>query len=363
MAHDFNNILCAISGHAALLGRRQDDPAGWQRCLNVILKETEKGSLLSRQLLGLSRSGTQEAASERLPQDLEDAAALLRVALAPAWTVKTMIAGQYRAVPLASAQIEQVVLNLGLLVADAHPQPGTVMLSLQKPGPSHLLDVGDRFAAVIIVSAAEAAPDSAAAPLVEAETAAVPEDEVGVILSVVKSMVEQTRGRLDQFTASTGICLYRVCLPHLDVAGPVGGADDQADKTLERYLAGWKVLLGGAGSEIAGLKRHLERIGTAVIEKTTVVALLAHFESAQPLDAIVVDKQILGLEADGLLKAMLKLCPRVAIVVLCHDPRQEPAGLGPSIVFVPYGLGQQQMLRALVDAKGQVRLSNAAPPA
>src|SRR5450830_531189 len=59
VAHDFNNILCAISGHATLLQRFGMNPENLKRSLTVIAEETQKGVVLSRQLLELSRSGAE----------------------------------------------------------------------------------------------------------------------------------------------------------------------------------------------------------------------------------------------------------------------------------------------------------------
>lgn len=266
-------------------------------------------------------------------------------------------------VPLTPVQIEQVVLNLGLLVADAQPQPGVISITLQKPGQGFLLDVGDRFAAVIMVSGQGGVTGTEGIQTADMQKVLAEGDEAGVILSVVKSMVEQAHGRMDQLVAPTGLCVYRVCLPHLDVRSAVRDEDGQADNELDRYVSRWKVLLGGAGPEVDRLKRHLRRIGTVVMEKETVVSLLAHVESSPALDVIVVDKRILGLEADGLLKAMLKLCPRVGIVVLGQDPRREPSGLSSRIVFAPYGLGLERMIRALVEAKGLIHSAGPTAPA
>lgn len=363
MAHDFNNILCAISGHAALLARRPDDPEIGKNSLNIILEETEKGSLLSRQLLGLSRSGDSDVVTQHLSRDVEDAAALLRVALSPSWSVKTLVEGKYPAMPFTPVQVEQVILNLGLLLADAQARAGTMTITLQQPGAGQLLDVGDRFAAVIMVSAA-AGPEGrdALPPAVSGATLAAG-DELGVILSVVNSMVEQAGGRVDQFVASAGVCLYRVCLPHLDVRGAEDAEDGPIGGELDRYVARWRVLLGGSGPELEKLQRRLERRGASVVTKANVVSLLAYFEASQAPDAIVVDKRILGLEADGLLKAMLKLCPRVGVVVLCHDPSQEASELSSLVVFAPYGLDPERLVRAMIEAKGQSLAAGPTPKA
>ena len=358
MAHDFNNILCSISGHAALLGRGGQNPEDTKRSVGIILDETDKGSQLSRQLLELSRSGSEGAFSEQLHQDVEDAAALLRIALSPAWTVNTTIEGQFPAVPLTSAQIEQVVMNLGLLLADIQRKPGRIRITLDKPGGDHLLDVGDHFAAVIIISGEGMATGKSDIENSDVKQLLGEGDEAGVILSVVRTMVEQARGRMDQLMAPTGLCVYRLCLPHLDVCHDSRDEDIWEAGDFDRYVSNWRVLLGGKGREMDMLKRHLERLGSVVTEKDTIVPLLANIETCQALDGIVMDKHILGLEADGLLKTILKLCPRVGIVVLCQAPEQEPSGLSSAVVFIPYGVSRDRIVRAMVEAKGRSRSVN-----
>ncbi len=360
VAHDFNNILCAISGHAEILNRQTQDPAVRRQSVQIILEETARGSLLSRQLLELSRAGATGAGGACLPRVVEDAATLLRVALSPAWTVTTMMEGEYPAPPLTAAQVEQVVLNLGLLTADAQAKPGSIMISLHKPGQGHLLDVGNRFAAVILVSGEGSLPEAVELRPAGAVQASAPEDEGGVVLSVVNSIVEQAHGRMDRLTGPTGACVFRVCLPCLDLADADGEKDSQADRELNRYVLSWKFLLGGTGPELERWKRHLASIGAGLLEKRTLTALLADSDSCQALDVMIVDQGILGLEADGLLKALHKLYPRTGILVLGQNPIPESAGPGSRVAFAPYGFNRGQMAQALIEAKGKIRMAAAA---
>ncbi len=52
------------------------------------------------------------------------------------------------------------------------------------------------------------------------------------------------------------------------------------------------------------------------------MAVLGGVDSLQTQDAFIVDFQMLENEAGGLIKALLKLCPRLGVVILCPDPAQ-----------------------------------------
>ncbi|MBU4366937.1 MAG: hypothetical protein KKF10_07345 [Verrucomicrobia bacterium] len=348
VAHDFNNILCAISGHATLLQRFGMDPENLKRSLTVIAEETQKGVVLSRQLLELSRSGAEGRPSENLAGNVAEASALLRIALSPEWTVKPTIQGSYSAVPLAPAQVEQVVLNLGLLAADAQSRPGTVTISLNRPGQGPLLDVGDQYAAVILISGESAPPTEFALPTQQVAPVA---DEGGVIYSVVRTIVEEAHGHLDQLSAAGGLCVYRVCLPHLDTRSDMEPAGRLSADQITDLLARWRVMLAGPGHELDMLETKLLSIGARIDRKANVVSILASVERNRELDVLVMEKNIMGEDAHNLLKALRELCPRLGIVILGQDPKQMrwPEALG--IICVPRVIHPEHWLRLLIVAR------------
>ncbi|MBI2438142.1 MAG: hypothetical protein HYV36_04940 [Lentisphaerae bacterium] len=378
VAHDFNSILCAISGHAMLLQRLGLDPENLKRSMKIITEETQKGVQLSRQLLELSRSGAHDKPSENLTGNVAEASALLRTALSPEWVVKSSVQGSYPAVPLAPAQIEQVVVNLGLLAADAQPGAGTVTISLNQPGSGTAgLDVGAQYAAVILVSG-ESAPAPArppAAPVAQplragnatpsvaggAEAASPSQpmtpvtDEGGVISSVVRTMVEEAQGRFDQMQAPSGLCVYRVCLPHLDTRTDLGSADKLSIDRMAALLARWRIMLAGADNELDLLATKLLNIGSKVERQAKVGSILASVEQTRELDALVMDKGLLGENAHNLMKALRTLRPQLGIVVLGQAPKHMrwPEDLG--IFFVPHGTNPEMLFRSLLAARSAAR--------
>ena len=348
VAHDFNNILCAISGHATLLQRFGMDPENLKRSLPVIAEETQKGVMLSRQLLELSRSGAEGRPSENLAGNVAEASALLRIALSPEWTVKPMIQGSYSAVPLAPAQIEQVVLNLGILATDAQSRPGTVTISLNRPGQGPLLDVGDQYAAVILISAESAPPIELALPT---QPVVPVDDEGGVIFSVVRTIVEEAYGHLDQLLAAGGLCVYRVCLPHLDTRSDMEPAGRLSADQIADLLAQWRVMLAGTGHELDMLEKKLLNIGARIDRKANVVSILASVERTRELDVLVMAKSILGEDAHNLMKALRELCPRLGIVILGQDPKQTRWSEVLGVICVPRVSSPEHLLRPLIAAR------------
>lgn len=365
VAHDFNNILCAVSGHATLLQRFSADPETVRRSLAVIAEETQRGSLLSRQLLELSRLGSEGKPSRDLQGNLDEAAGLLRVALSPQWTVCVKIMGEHdAAVPLTPVQVEQVVLNLGLLAADAQAQPGAVTIMLNRPGEGPLLDVGDRFAAVILISG-ESSPshETGAGGLAFAADVSVAPDDGGVIASVVRTLVEEAHGRFDQLSAPGGLCVYRVCLPRLDSSCDGGGILPSAQIEQRAVLGRCRVLLAGADHVMEPLARKLRATGAAVERQKNVLAAFARIEQTRALDAMILDYRLSGAETGGLLKSFHELCPHVAMIVIGVDPELTKLWERPGLRCLANHAGSDKILRALVETCSEIDRKTGQPQA
>lgn len=355
VAADFSDILCAISGHSALLERQCADSAQVRDSLNMIVSETRRGSHLSRLLLDLSRSGEPSNPSESLGDDVNEAGSLLRVALSPGWTVRISVSGKFETVPLTSAQIGQVVLNLGLLAADARPRAGTVMITLDQPGQEHLLSVEDHFAAVILISAHDSVEEEAPHIALSAESVIPMDDETGVILSVVRSIVEEVGGRIDRLSAPRKLCIYRVCLPRVDSSQTGASRIFFPPSELNAYVSRWRILLAAEDDRLDALAVGLRSLGAAAEQKADIASLLAGLQSAEKTDAIVLDEQVLGTESRSVLAAIARLAPDVGIIVLCSDTEAKPPLPHSPAVYERYGANSPDIIRAMVNAKALAR--------
>ncbi|MCE9615000.1 MAG: hypothetical protein K8T26_12030 [Lentisphaerae bacterium] len=345
VAFDFNNLLCAIAGHAALLTRLPADSPEVPRSIRAISKGAERGTTLAAHLLELSMPVPSTAFPRMSVEYLQVAISSLRDSLSEAWQIDAKVT----AVPpmsLTGIKIEQVILNLGLLVADRAATPGTLRVVVSSPRDDDpLLNVGPQFAGILLVAATPL--DVVAQPDVIRDDAG----SSGVIVSVIRTMIEQASGTLECFRGSDGSPIYRVALPHettlvADSSHPGYAAE------LAPYIANWRVLvLTPQGERHHRIQEYLRNYSVNVEVMDNIVSALARMENKRQLDALIIDQRVIPMEAKGLLRAVMKLCPAAALVVLNAEPGTEEAALAAEVVFVRYTDPEDQLLRALVEAR------------
>mgnify|MGYP001605367249 CR=1 FL=1 len=347
---DFNNILAGISGHASLLSRLTPGSAELKNSISSIVKESERGALLAGHLLEFSRLSVAGHPTDNLGTHVAKASELARVGLSSGWQVETEIRSDFPVVPLSGLQAEQVVLNLALVMADVADRAGTIRIVAGRPTSDDLLmNVSNEFAAVILISV------GSAGPLAPAQQKAGPgnnvlTDEAGVIQSVVRSLVEESGGSIEFLSTADGSNICRIILPYGAVETRSGVGEELAAE-IRSYISNWQVLLARPVRGHDYLDETLRQAGVAVERVDNVVSALSRVESGKPLHAIVFDKDLLGNEAVGLLRAMIKLCPSTGLVVLCDDPDREMQDLVNNVVFVSRRTDPARIVKVLVEAK------------
>lgn len=127
VAHDFNNILTAIGGHAALV-RKRVGPAE-QVSLDVILSATDRAAGLTRQLLTFSRQQAQTLQMLDLNVVVGDLAAVHGRLLDEGVLLDTVLQPVIGSIEADPTQIEQIFLNLVLNAQDAMPDGGRITIA------------------------------------------------------------------------------------------------------------------------------------------------------------------------------------------------------------------------------------------
>lgn len=354
VANDFSNILSGISAHTSLLLRLKPGSPDIKESITTILRETERGAHLAGHLLEFSRLRVVGYPTDNLEEHVKKAGDLVRVGLSPAWKIETTVETDLPPVSLSGLQVEQVVLNLGLVAADSMTKPGVLRVTAGKPSRAPLMDVDSGFAAVIVISAAKSpnSQDSESGQWVDARTTL---EDAGVILSVARSLLEEAGGSLDVFAASDGTRIYRMCLPY----GVVDAAEDISDDgegvlspELLSYVARWHVLIARSNKGHDYLEETLRQANVNVERVNNVISALGRIETGQGLHAIVVEEDLLGEEAAGLLRAIVKLCPTTGVVMLSDEPK--PAtGAARNVVLVSRRSSPTKIIKAMVEAKAQ----------
>jgi PAS domain S-box-containing protein len=132
IAHDFNNILTAVSGYATLLKEEltPNDPA--QSDVEGIQHAASGATALTRQLLAFSRRQVLHPQVVDLADTIDDIMPMI------GRLIGENIAVDWRRPPTPTRQIEadptqlgQVVLNLALNARDAMPEGGTIVIEIE----------------------------------------------------------------------------------------------------------------------------------------------------------------------------------------------------------------------------------------
>ncbi len=132
VAHDFNNLLAVIGGNAELARRR---PGNTARQMENILRATERGVTLTRQLLSFSRRhvGTPQTIDLRL--DMPRIAEMLPASLRGNIQMHIKVAKEIWPIEVDVAELEMALLNIAVNARDAMPQGGIFDIDVHNSPP------------------------------------------------------------------------------------------------------------------------------------------------------------------------------------------------------------------------------------
>jgi two-component system, cell cycle sensor histidine kinase and response regulator CckA len=127
VAHDFNNILMAISSYSELLDRKLTDEA-MRRYVEEIVKATDRGSSLTQGLLTFSRKQVSAPRIVDLNLLIADQLKMLKRLIPENIEVKFSSAASLECLKADPGQLEQVIMNLVINARDAMPDGGRLMI-------------------------------------------------------------------------------------------------------------------------------------------------------------------------------------------------------------------------------------------
>ena len=132
IAHDFNNVLGVITGYSEMLLDKLSSDTGLSPLVTHVLKATERGASLTRQLLAFSRQQVLEPQVINIQKHMKGIEDLLRRVLGE--DVRLTVNAGDRPVHLRAdpAQLEQVIMNLVVNARDAMPAGGKLTLDISR---------------------------------------------------------------------------------------------------------------------------------------------------------------------------------------------------------------------------------------
>ena len=219
VAHDFNNLITVLQGHAALL---LDEPLPTHVAQDVheIIKAANKAASLTRQLLAFSRQQVLRPSTLDLNAVVRDLQKSLMRLVREDIVVEISLDPDTPPVVADRTQIDQVLLNLAVNARDAMPLGGrldvkTSVLSLQEPLPTREANIPPDTYAVLEVGDSGEGIDLSTLPRIFDPFFTTREQGkgTGLGLATVYGIVKQSGGYITVDSKRGQGALFRVFLP------------------------------------------------------------------------------------------------------------------------------------------------------
>ncbi len=136
VAHEFNNLLTVIQGHAGMLQSRPGDAAFAKDSAAHIIRASERAASLTRRLLAFSRKQPLQLRAVNLAEAASQSQKMLAGLLGERHPLEICMEPELPMIRADERQLEQVLLNLVLNARDAMPQGGVVRVSAARIGVS-----------------------------------------------------------------------------------------------------------------------------------------------------------------------------------------------------------------------------------
>jgi signal transduction histidine kinase len=285
VAHDFNNVLTVIHGHASMLSMRLGQEGPHAKSIREIRLAAERAANLVRQLLQFSRKQIMQFRNVDLADVLRSISGMLRQLVGEHIDVETECAPDLPPIYADRGMIEQVIVNLTINARDAMPRGGKVILKiagleLDRDGAARHTDAfAGRFVSLTVSDSGCGMDTVAMAHIFEAFfTTKEPGKGTGLGLATVYGIVKQHQGWIEVRSEAGAGSTFEIFFPvsteavqmvsegNIEPAPQHGSetillAEDEAalrDMVAEILtLRGYKVLAAGSGPAALDLARSI----------------------------------------------------------------------------------------------------------
>jgi two-component system, cell cycle sensor histidine kinase and response regulator CckA len=285
VAHDFNNILTAITGYSDLTLRGLDENDPLCRNVQEIKRAAERAASLTQQLLAFSRKQVMQLKILNLNDVVSEMDRMFKPMIGEDVDYVITLDPAIGQVKADKGQVEQVLMNLVVNARDAMPRGGKLTIEtkniyLDKPYASHHLSVTPGPYVMLAVSDTGMGMDEATKarifePFFTTKEAG---KGTGLGLSTVYGIVKQLGGNIWVYSEPGHGTTFKIYFPLIDdEAGTVLGQteieaprgtetvllveDDDAIRELIREILemeGYKVLTASSGHEALQVSQEIK---------------------------------------------------------------------------------------------------------
>jgi two-component system cell cycle sensor histidine kinase/response regulator CckA len=220
VAHDFNNILTVIQGHASMLRSRPGLTNEIKGSVDQILLAAERATSLTRQLLTFSRKQATQTRVLDLNEVVDNMTKMLRHILRADVSLSVDYGAQSFLVRADAGMMEQVLMNLAINARDAMPHGGKLIISTsdESIGPEYVQlnpqgSVGD-FVCLSVTDTGEGIPSENLPRIFEPFFTTKPVGQgTGLGLATVYGIIRQHNGWITVGSEVGQGTVFRIYLP------------------------------------------------------------------------------------------------------------------------------------------------------
>ncbi len=322
IAHDFNNILQMVLGSAGLVQRRANDPDSVQRLGRMIEDAARRGTSITRRLLAFSRREELQAEVLDVSELVNGLHEVLATTLGVGVAIQIDAQAGLPSIRADRGQFETVLVNLATNARDAMPDGGTLRISA---GTREVLKAEDpqempegSYVCITVSDTGEGMDEETLARASEPFFTTKPLGQgTGLGLAMARSFVEGSGGRLiisSSVGEGTQIALW---LPAFHQEAGANTAPGEAVRRSPCDHRALRILLVDdepAVREILAIQ--LADAGHEVAQAEDGQAALAFMELGQPVDLLVSDLAMPGLDGVALIRAARRRHPALPAILI-----------------------------------------------
>ncbi|MDB4976685.1 MAG: Multi-sensor hybrid histidine kinase [Myxococcaceae bacterium] len=326
VAHDFNNLLVGILGNAELALADPELSHNTRDLMGRVTEAAVQAAGLTRQLLAYTGRGRRETAALDLSAQVLSAVELLRSSLSSSAVLSSSLPKQLPAIQADGEGLQQLVMSLIMNAVESYPSGSgevrvrTYVTALEGearhdmvlpaqllPGRYVVLEVSDQGCGM-----SQDMLERVFEPFYSTKFTG-----RGLGLAAVLGISRSHRAVLTvDSRPGQGSC-FRVHFPALDRSARDTTDLPQREPAAGHVLAGRTVLVVDDEARVRLLERRvLETYGVSVLEAGTgdeAIDLLA--QSDAPVDAVLLDLVMPGLDSASTLRALRRLRPQVPVII------------------------------------------------
>ena len=309
VAHDFNNLLAVIAGNAELARRRGE--AHLPRLLDNILRATDRGVALTRQLLSFSRRQSSNPQVINLRAEAPRVTEMLRTSLRGNIRLTMSVAQDVWPIEVDPGEFEIALLNLAANARDAMQEGGEFVIDVRNAA---LPDVED----VIIElrdSGTGIAPDAVPKVFDPFFTTKQPGEGTGLGLSQVYGFAQQSGGSVSIESVLGAGTTVTLRLPRSLKATAAPGTESGTGPPARRHE---RILLVEDNAEVATVTTQmLQAMGFSVVTSDRARKALARLEANERFDLLLTDVVMPdGMTGLDLARTVRRQYPALPIVLM-----------------------------------------------